>query len=50
MLRMLAPSSCRDSLAVVLVLLWTGFLFLLMFTASDRFFCPAMELLSEYLR
>ncbi len=40
----------RDWLAAGLTVLWIGVVFMLMFTASDRFFCPAMELLSEYMR
>lgn len=40
----------RDVVAAVLTLGWIAFLFSLMFTASDRFFCPSLELISEYLR
>ncbi|GFH29706.1 uncharacterized protein HaLaN_28415, partial [Haematococcus lacustris] len=39
-----------DPLAALLTLVWIAFLFFIMFTASDRFFCPSLELLSQMLR
>jgi hypothetical protein len=38
-----------DPGAAVLTVVWIAFIFLVMFTASDRFFCPALELLSEWV-
>lgn len=41
---------CRPVVFVLLSLLWIGFLFSVMLAAAQRFFCPTLEVMSEYLR
>jgi hypothetical protein len=43
-------SACRQWLSLLLLLAAAVVTFFMLTTISERFFCPAVELISEYLR
>lgn len=45
-----AALGSREAATTVLFLLWIAILFGLMLIVAERFFCPSLELISEYLR
>lgn len=46
----LLAAHCREWLSLLLLLLAAVLCFFVLLTVSERFFCPALELISEYLR